>query len=164
MRFRISSGLAMLAVTMMMPGCDYFAQKELKVGQSTREDVTKAMGRPEMIWEENDGSQQMEFVRGPEGYETFMVDISPDGHYQGMRNVLTAEYFGKVRPGMSKDDVRRMLGKPATMVEFKRKPEVVWTWRFRDPAADIRQFHVHLDTEGRVTYVDSTQDPKSIGG
>ena len=131
-------------------GCDYFAQRDLKPGESTVEDVRKLMGRPEMIWEEKDGSQTLEFVRAPAGTATYMVQIGPDGKYRGMRNVLVQDTFDKVRPGMSTDDVRRLLGKPSETVQFKLKQEDVWSWRHNDVTQQPRMFNVHFGLDGKV--------------
>ncbi len=45
-----------------------------------------------------------------------MVTIGADGKVARIEQVLTAENFARVRPGMSQDQIRRMLGKP-TKVE-----------------------------------------------
>lgn len=101
--------------------CDWIAQRELKPGVSTVDDVRKLMGKPEMVWEEKDGSQTLEFVRAPAGTETWMVEIAPDGKYRGMKNALTLENLAQVRPGMTSDDVRRLLGKPSERTQFKQE-------------------------------------------
>ena len=144
---RIVTGVLMFSALF---GCDYLAQKDLKPGESTVEDVRKLMGRPEMIWEEKDGSQTLEFVRAPAGTATYMVEIGPDGKYRGMRNVLQQQTFDKVRPGMSTDDVRRLLGKPSETVTFKLKQEDVWSWRHSDVTHQPKMFNVHFGTDGKV--------------
>lgn len=148
------AGLLLLAS--LLGGCDFIAKRELKPGQSSREEVVQYMGKPEMVWEDNDGSQQMEYVRGPMGDTTWMVDIGPDGKYRGMRNVLTEPFFAQVRVGMARDDVRRILGKPGQVQEFRLKNEVVWSWRYRGDGASARLFHVHFGPDARVVAVSTT--------
>lgn len=131
-------------------GCDYIAQRELKVGESTGDDVRKLMGKPEMIWEDNDGSQTLEYPRGPTGHVTYFVRIGPDGKYRGMAQALTPENFAKVKPGMSSDDVRRLLGKETERNEFKRLEEVVWSWRYLADQQRPEFFDVHFDPSGKV--------------
>ena len=121
--------VAALIMVMTMFGCDYFAQKDLRPGESTADDVRRRMGKPETVWEEAGGAQVLEYVRGPQGHQTWMVEIGPDGRYRGMRNVLANEHFVKVQPGMSRDDVRRLLGKPTETAFFKLKKEEVWSWK-----------------------------------
>lgn len=148
-----------------LAGCDYVAQKELQPGVSTAEDVRRMMGKPEMIWEEEDGSQVLEYVRGPAGNETYMVGIDPQGRYLGMKNVLVQETFDRVRPGMSRDDVRRLLGKPGEIERYALKQEVVWSWRFTGPYNRPDMFNVHFDPEGRVrtTSVTAAKDSPELG-
>jgi outer membrane protein assembly factor BamE (lipoprotein component of BamABCDE complex) len=159
---RIVLGVLMLSALF---GCDYLAQRDLKPGESTVEDVRKLLGRPEMIWEEKDGSQTLEFVRAPAGTATYMVDIGPDGKYRGMRNVLQQDTFDKVRPGMSTDEVRRLLGKPSETVVFKLKQEDVWSWRHNDATHQPKMFNVHFSLDGKVrnTSVSDVQQNSNKG-
>jgi outer membrane protein assembly factor BamE (lipoprotein component of BamABCDE complex) len=161
-RMRLCGGLVALA---SLGACDYFAQKELKPGVSTVDDVRRMMGKPEMIWEEEDGSQVLEFVRGPEGTETYMVEIDAEGRYLGMKNVLVQENFDRVRPGMIRDDVRRLLGKPTEKESFPLKREDVWSWRFSSEYNRPDMFNVHFDPDGRVvsTSVTAARDGPEPG-
>lgn len=145
---RIVGGL--VAAAAALGGCDYAAQKELKPGVSTVDDVRRLMGKPEMIWEEDDGRQVLEFVRGPAGTETYMVDIDAEGRYLGMKNVLVQETFDRVRPGMDRDEVRRMLGKPGEKERYALKQEEVWSWRFAGDYNRPDMFNVHFGLDGRV--------------
>ena len=156
--------LVVIAMFGWLFGCDYAAQKELKVGESTRDDVVRYMGKPEMIWEENDGSQVMEYARGPQGHQTYMVEIGADGKYRGMKNILIDDTFARVKPGMSRDDVRRLLGKPTETVEFKLKHEIVWSWRHHGDQQRPRMFNVHFDPSGRVKNTSHSEDPKLVNG
>ncbi len=147
----------------MLFGCDWFAQKELKPGESSVDDVRRLMGRPEMIWEEKDGSQVLEYPRGPAGHQTYMVEIGPDGRFRAMRNVLVRESFEKVRAGMTRDDLRRLLGKPTETAQFPLKQEEVWSWRYQAEASRSLMFNAHLDpSTGRVRSVSTTPDPQTI--
>lgn len=156
-------GAALLAATISLglAGCDFAAQKQLKVGESTIEDVRKFMGKPEMIWEEKDGSQTHEYARSPEGHQTYMVSIGPDGKYRGMKNTLVAEEFQKVKAGQSRDDVRRLLGKPTDVATFKLKNEEVWSWRHLNKSQKSEMFNVHFDLEGKVKSTSTSMDPRT---
>ena len=151
---------AALAFAVGLAACDYAAEKTLKVGESTVEDVRKLMGKPEMIWEEKDGSQSLEFVRAPEGVQTYRVQIGPDGKYRGMKNILVADEFAKVKEGMSTDDVRRLLGKQSETAEFKLKNETVWSWRHIGDQQKSEMFHVHFDPQGKVKTTSRGPDPR----
>jgi outer membrane protein assembly factor BamE (lipoprotein component of BamABCDE complex) len=143
----------------VLAGCDFVAQQELKVGESSIDDVRKLMGKPDMIWEEKDGSQVLEYPRAPAGTETLHVKISPEGKYQGMKNILTRDNFAKIQPGMSYDSVRQILGRATEVVEFRMKQEVVWSYRHMADPGRRQLFNVHFDAEGKVKTTSTSEDP-----
>jgi len=145
-------------------GCDYFAQKELKPGVSTVSDVHRLMGVPERIWDETDGSRTYEYVRGPAGHETYMVVVGADGLFRSMRNVLVPETFSQVKPGMSEDQVRRLLGKPTETVFFRLKQENVWSWRHYGDQQRPMMFNVHFDQDHTVKSTSLSPDPLRVNG
>lgn len=155
--------LPALALAAFLLGCDGVAQRELKPGESTRDDVTRLMGKPQMIWQEDDGRVFMEYPRAPQGHETWLVEIGPDGRYRGMRNLLAPENFARIRPGMTRDEVRRVLGAPTEQATFERRQEVVWSWRHHADQRRSEFFNVHFDYEGRVRSTSTSPDPKAIG-
>lgn len=124
---------------------------KLGKGVSSEADVRMVMGQPDTVWEEDDGSRTLEYPKGPEGARTWMFSIDRYGKLQDYRQVLTKENFARIQPGMTRDDVRRLLGRPGGMVQFKRKNEEVWDWRFLD-GVDVKMFNVHFDIgSGKVT-------------
>lgn len=57
---------------------------------------------------------------------------------------------------MSMDEVRRMFGRPRTVMQFKLKNEEVWDWRYRSNGT-ARFFNVHFDiTSGKVVRTSSS--------
>ncbi len=152
----------LMSLLAMVGACDWVAQQELKPGQSTLEDVRKLMGKPEMVWEEGDGRQVLEYPRSPEGAETWMVEIDANGRYQGMKNTLVDANLRQVRPGMSRDDLRRLLGKPGSVETLPLKNELVWTWRVQAAPGRTEMFNVHFGDDGRVASTSRTPDPRTI--
>jgi SmpA / OmlA family len=152
------------ASALTLSGCDFVAQQELKVGVSTADDVKKFMGKPEMVWEEKDGTLFMEFPRSPEGHQTYVVEIGSDGKYKGMKNILTDDSFAKIQAGQTQDDVRRTLGKPSEQVQFKLKNEVVWSWKFSPSPGKSEIFNVHFNPEGKVKTTSKSVDPRTMEG
>lgn len=142
--------------------CDFIAQKDLTPGQSTEADVRRWMGQPEMIWEESDGSRTLEYPRGPMGKETYFVTIGADGRYRRIEQVLTEENFRKVQPGMTRDQVRQILGKPGEISRFKRQNEEVWGWRYLEATQRTMFFYAHFDQDtGLLKRTDQMQDWKT---
>ena len=152
----------LLAVTPLGAACDFIAQKDLTPGQSTEADVRRWMGQPEMIWEESDGSRTLEYPRGPMGKETYFVTIGADGRFRSIEQVLTEENFRKVQPGMTRDQVRQILGKPGEISRFKRQNEEVWGWRYLEATQRTMFFYAHFDQDtGLLKRTDQMQDWKT---
>jgi hypothetical protein len=158
-----------LACLLLGAGCDRqgrpiqeFGFEKLAKGISTEGDVRTVMGAPDTVWEEEDGGRTLEYPKGPEGSRTWMFVIGKDGKLQDYRQVLTEENFARITPGMSKDAVRRMLGRPRGVVQFKLKNEEVWDWRYLEPTQKTRFFNVHFDiASGKVTRTSSNDDPRN---
>lgn len=162
---------AMLAFccSILALGCDQEGRlvdepglEKLARGVSRESDVRAAMGRPETVWEEESGERVLEYPRGPNGVRTWMFDIDKSGILVDWRNVLTEENFKRVKPGMSMDQVRRLLGKPRSVVQFRMKNEEVWDWLYEvGPGTGTRRlFNVHFDIGSRqVVDVSGSDDP-----
>lgn len=152
------SSLAAFACDKQGRPIEEFGLDKLAKGISSESDVRMVMGQPETVREESDGSRTLEYPKGPEGARTWMFTIDRDGKMQDYRQVLTQETFARIQPGMSKDEVRRMLGKPRTVVQYKLKNEEAWDWRYLpSPGTDARFFNVHFDMDtGKVTQTSSS--------
>lgn len=138
--------------------------KGIETGKSTEDDVRRQAGKPEIVWEEPDGGRRLEYPRGPEGATTWMVTTNADGTVRTIEQVLTAESFAKVRPGMNKDQIRRMLGKPTKVEAFRLKQEEVWGYRWFESPTDRAFFNVHFNNEGIVTTTSRSDDPSKRQG
>jgi hypothetical protein len=141
--------LLMFAWLLALFGCD-LRMLELKPGFSTATEVKRAMGQPTFEWKAPDGAVTWEFPRGPSGSVTYMVELSPDGVLKEIRQVLTEAYFARIQPGLSKDEVRKLIGKPAETMTFPLKKEEVWSWKFEQGSGQYWHYHVHFDLGGRV--------------
>ncbi|WP_290971483.1 outer membrane protein assembly factor BamE [Herbaspirillum sp.] len=142
-------GAFVAAVAMF--GCDRngnpieeFGLDKLQKGISTEADVRGVMGQPDTVWDDGNGARTLEYPKGPQGIRTWMFAIGASGTLIDYKQVLTQENFDTIRPGMSSDEVRRMLGRPRSVVQFARKNEEVWDWKYRYVHED-RLFNVHFD-------------------
>jgi hypothetical protein len=151
----------LLATSVVLGGCDYVAEKEMKVGEATQEEVMTRMGQPTHIWPEPDGGKTLEMSRQPEGSQTYQVKISPDGKYLGMRNVLVDSMFEQVKPGMTPEQVRRLIGPPALKQEFKLKKETAQSYRFAPSPGRTEMFDVYYDLEGKVIRTGKSPDQRN---
>ena len=131
---------------------DALLLKGLTPGVTTEAQIRDQMGKPETERDFTDGSKRLEYPRGPQGLNTYMVDIGPDGTLQAITQVLTAANFAKIRPGMTEDEVRRLLGKPGEVAVYPLKPETVWSWKWLEGGVTPEAyFNVHFGPDGRVT-------------
>lgn len=135
------------------------ALQSLRPGISTEADVRAVLGKPETERVFTDGSKRLEYPRGPMGNQTYFVDIDGNGFFMGATQVLTAENFAKIQPGMGMDEVRRLLGKPTQIARYPLKPETVWSWRWHEQGGFNEDgfFNVHFDANDQV-YTTSRSD------
>jgi len=151
---------AFFALLLVLPGCDYYASKTLKPGVSTESEVRALMGRPEIVWAEDDGTRVLEYPRAPAGHQTYMITIGPDGKFVAMESMLTQERFEQIKAGMSRDQVRRMLGKPSEIEFFTLSRQEVWSFKHIGEMSDIDMFNIHFDMTGIVRKMSVTRDPQ----
>lgn len=143
-------GAAGLGAALALAGCDKVAVDNLKPGVSSEADVLAAFGQPERIWQEADGGRTLEYNRQPYGVVNYMIRIAPSGTMAALNQVLTPEYFARIKPGMQRDEVRYILGKPAQQTPYRLSRTEVWVWRFEPFASHKRGFYVTFDQSGRV--------------
>ncbi len=131
-------------------GCDQQRIDALEEGLSTEADVRAQFGEPATIWPEQDGGRTFEYNRQPMGHQNFMITIGADGRMSALRQVLAPHVFAQVQPGMSQEQVRRLLGQPARRMTYDLKQETDWDWRWVDPPAREMVFTVTFGADGRV--------------
>lgn len=152
---------ALLAVTLVLSGCDAQRIAELEEGLSTEADVRERFGTPEVVWEGPEGSQIYEYTRQPFGHQNYMITIGADGKMAALRQVLTPQNFERVKPGMAMEDVRRLLGKPMKVTTYTLKGETHYDWRYMDGPnpSDSKVFTAVMDRDLRVVRTESVRDP-----
>ena len=151
-----------LTALLLLAGCDQKKIAELEEGVSTEADVRARFGEPAAVYEESNGDQTLEYPRQPAGQTNYMISIGPDGKMSSLRQVLKPANFAQITPGLTREQVRRMLGLPAKTQTFELKDEEIWDWRFAD-GQEIKVFSVTFDRDGRVITTATTLDPKESG-
>jgi hypothetical protein len=137
---------ALLALAVVPAACANFSA--ISPGDSAPT-VEARVGAPGSVWKSTDGSEVWEYALGPYGVQTFMITIGPDQTVREVQQVLREEYFSRVHTGMSRDEVRRLLGKPRDIWYFPARDEEVWFWRYFE--VNYRFFNVLFDrTAGAV--------------
>ena len=143
-----------------LAGCDAVNMKDLKPGVSTGYDVRDKFGTPGIEWRNDDGSVTWEYTRQPQGTECFMITVGPDNILRSIENVLTPDNFARIQPGWTKDQVRRLLGKPRSVQKFALKKEEVWDWQLPPEISVNVFFNVHFDAAGVVTGTSRSTEQK----
>ena len=150
---RIASILAAIATGVLtLVGCDQQKIDQLEEGLSTEVDVRQAFGEPETIWPEADGARTFEYPRQPMGHKNYMITIGNDGVMSALRQVVTPHVFEQIQAGMTQEQVRRMLGKPAKRMTYVLKQETDWDWNWIDPPNREMEFTVTFGANGTVKH------------
>lgn len=107
--------------------------------------VQARVGAPSDVWKSPDGSEVWEYALGPMGTRTYMVSFGPDRAVRDVRQVLTEENISTIKQGMTRDEVRRTLGKPGTINYAEARNEEVWNWRYREWGTRLMDLYVSFD-------------------
>jgi len=110
------------------------------------------------VWKNADGSEVWEYPRGPFGVETYMVTLGPDRAVREVRQVLSEETISKLQAGMSREEVRRLVGSPRYVGFSNRTDEEIWSWRYRAWKVRTMDLYVQFDRPtGRLKTVSKFQ-------
>jgi len=135
-------GLPFLAVAFLAAGCANFAA--ISSGDSAQAVEARA-GAPAMVWKNADGSEVWEYPLGPLGVETYMVTLGSDRAVREVRQVLSEEYISRLHVGMSRDEVRRLVGRPRDIGFSGLNDEEIWSWRYREWRVRNMELYVQFD-------------------
>jgi len=137
---------ALALCTALLTGCatpDRDAR--LQPGVSREADVVAIYGQPGRVWPEADGGRTLEYSTQPMGRHAYMVRLTGDGKLLGVEDGLSPAGRGRVQPGMTPEQVSRLLGRERTRVFFRNSGEEVWDWTIEpDQAGYGMRFNVHF--------------------
>ena len=134
--------LPLLLPTLFAAGCASFSS--INPGASAQQ-VETLVGAPASVWKNPDGSEVWEYPRGPLGVETYMVTLGSDRAVREVRQVLNDETIAKLQVGMSREEVRRMIGKPRYIGFSDYTDEEIWSWRYRAWRVRTMDLYVQFD-------------------
>ena len=137
-----SRALLLLLLILFAAGCANFSA--ITPGASAQQ-VEKLAGAPASVWKNADGSEVWEYPRGPLGVETYMVTLGSDRAVREVRQVLSEEYISKLQAGMSREEVRRLVGRPRYVGFSDRTDEEIWSWRYRESRVRNMELYVQFD-------------------
>jgi hypothetical protein len=138
--------LLALSVTLLLAGCatpDRDAR--LTVGASHGSDVVALYGQPGRVWPEADGGRTLEYASQPMGLHCYLVRLGPDDRLIAIVDGLSAAGRSRVQPGMTPEQVSRLLGQERSRVFFNLSGEDVWDWTIEpDQSGYGMRFNVHF--------------------
>jgi hypothetical protein len=147
--------LWLAALALLLDGCAALGPPSFAPG-SAMSDVESRMGKPGNVVKAPDGDTVWQYPTGPLGQTTFMVRFGPDRRTKAAYQALTLLEFAEVKRGITRDQVRLLLGPPGETMLFERMNEEVWSYRYQVSGSDNRIFNVHFDA--KTGYVRSTSD------
>ena len=142
--------IAPTCLPLLLAACAAYDGGGLRPGSSSVDDVRRTMGPPALEFSNPDGSKQLAYPRGPLGTDTYMVHVGRDGMLQGIDQVLRDERFYAIVPGITGDDVLRMIGPPSETMDFPRLQQVAWEYRYKDTWGYVAFLSVMIDRQGHV--------------
>jgi len=151
----LSRAVLVLFPALFAAGCANFAA--IEPGASAQQ-IEALAGAPANVWKNADGSEVWEYPRGPFGVETYMVTLGPDRAVREVRQVLSEETISKLQAGMSREEVRRLVGSPRYVGFSNRTDEEIWSWRYRAWKVRTMDLYVQFDRPtGRLKTVSKFQ-------
>jgi len=97
-----------------------------------------------------DGSRTLAFSYGYYSGQTYLALVDPAGIVREVRQALVEENFQRIEPGMTREEVLRLIGPPLESTDFTRQREVSWEYRFQDAWGYRAFFYVNFDPRGIV--------------
>lgn len=117
----------------------------LRPGSSREADIVAIYGPPMRVWPEADGGRTLEYSSQPMGRHAYMVRLAADGRLVGVADGLSPAGRARIEPGMTPEQVSRLLGRERTRVFFSNSGEDVWDWTVEpDQAGYGLRFNVHF--------------------
>jgi hypothetical protein len=139
-----------VAAAGILAGCAAIGVHGLEPGRSTEADVRRALGEPALALDGPGGTRSLAYPGGPGGTRTWMARLGPDGRLVQLEDALTDDSRSRVTPGITKEEVLRLIGPPWRTMDFPNKRQVAWDYRVRDTWGYLVDYSVMIDERGRV--------------
>ena len=154
------SGAAAVAAVLVLSACA--TPGSLRPGASL-DSARHGLQAPTGEYALPNGGTRLEFARGSFGKETWMLDFDAKGALVSSAQVLNEANFANITPGMTADDVRMRLGRPAQVFGAGWQ-EHIKVWNYRFVGGDCVWFQVSIrDADHKVREAGIGQDPACDG-
>jgi hypothetical protein len=146
-RFTSLSLCCLLSVS-VLSGCAGLGSptQRLVLGVSQQADVLARFGPPVRRWPNADGGQTLEYSTQPFGQTCWMATLAADGRLLRLEDSLLPASRFSVAPGMTPEQVSRLLGRERSRVYYRFSGEDVWDWNVAPEAMgeNLLRFNVHF--------------------
>lgn len=146
----LTGALAAVVLTLTLGCATPVRDERLKPGLSTGAEVQQLYGPPSRVWPEEGGGRTLEYATQPFGRTCYMVRLDSQDRLLGVHDALAPAHRNRIEPGMTPEQVSRLLGQERSRVFFKLSGEDVWDWNIEpDMNGYLLRFNVHFK-EGKV--------------
>jgi hypothetical protein len=139
----------------LLSGCAADVYRAVAPGMASTEVAARA-GQPSVVGKLVDGSAYWDYSRQP--YYTDRVTFGADDRVREVRNLLTAENFEHLQPGMTLDQVVGVVG-PAYIRNQYANGTTVWTYRYYDIGI-AKLLHVTMGPDGHMVRYETEWNPE----
>ncbi len=151
--------LALLLAACATPAGD----ARLIAGRSTQAEVQAWFGMPSRIWPEADGGRTLEYAQQPFGSHCPMLRFDARGLLLSQRDGLAPAERARIVPGLSVEQVQRLLGRERKRVGYANSREDVWDWNVEPTFSGTwLRFNVHFIDGVVVRTSETVVDPERL--
>jgi hypothetical protein len=145
--------------TLALAGCASVGTPSVPAGASSG-DVESRLGKPFTVLKAPDGDTLWQYPKGPFGQQTYMVRFGPDQRARNVTQVLTWENLAKIQRGMTREEIRLLIGSPTMeVITYRNLRQEAWSYRYQIPVSDDRIYTVLFDVaSGRVVNTNDQVD------
>lgn len=142
----INTHLALLFIS-LISGCAGYSPSKNVIGQD-RASLVADMGQPEREYVLDGGVKELHFPRGPAGSHTYFIYLDEYNQVLRWDQVLVENRFDTIQPGMTKDQVIRILGITKISHGLGRNWGSVWHYRYEN--IQCKSFVIEFTPEDNV--------------
>jgi hypothetical protein len=135
-----------IVLAVALQGCSTYGPSDEFIGLQ-RQSIAERMGPPT---DERQGLREtiLEYARGPAGRHTYFLTFGPDGRLSKWEQVLKVENFEKIKPDMTTERVKSLIGTSFAVSQLGRNRGEVWSYRYENDICVW--FQVEFSADGRV--------------
>jgi hypothetical protein len=118
----------------LLASCASYSGRGLVPGRSSAAEVQALMGAPTLRLPRAGGGEEWYYPRGGKmGWDTYAVEIGPDGLMRAIEQRLTAGNLARLKPGnATMKDAQALLGPPFEVSRFPRMKRTDWGYRVHE--------------------------------